>query len=82
MFNIVSVGVECYFIYGWLFIFSTDGFEDIYIYIYIYILKQIMEMNLTVYRKLKHKVIQKRWIYHEGKSTLKHFSFNEPSYRL
>ena len=39
----------------------------VYIYIYIYI-----------WRKLKNKVIQKWWIYNEGKLTLKCFSFNEP----
>ena len=38
-----------------------------------------MERNLTIWRKLKNKVIQKWWIYNEGKSTLKHISFNEPS---
>ena len=38
-----------------------------------------MEMNPTVGRKLKNKVIQKWWIYNEGKSMLKRFGFYEPS---
>ena len=42
----------------------------IYIYIYIYI---------YLWRKLKNKVNQKWWTYYEEKSTLKCFSFNEPS---
>ena len=29
--------------------------------------------------KIEKQVIQKWWIYYEGKSTLKCFSFNEPS---
>ena len=39
----------------------------------------MMEKNLTVWRKLKNKVIQKWWIYFEGKLTLKCFGLDEPS---
>ena len=38
-----------------------------------------MEMNPTVWRKLKNQVIQKWWIYYEWKSTFKRFGFCKPS---
>ena len=38
-----------------------------------------MEINPTVWRKDKNKVIQMWWIYHNGKSTLKRFGFGKPS---
>ena len=37
-----------------------------------------MEINPTVWRKLKNKVIQMWWIYYDGKSTLKQFGSNKP----
>ena len=39
-----------------------------------------MKMNPTTeWKKKKNKVIQRWWIYYEGKSTLKRFCLSEPS---
>ena len=41
-----------------------------------------MEINPTVWRKQKNKVIQKWGIYYDWKSMLKHFGFNKTSSEL